>query len=438
MAATKEQLRLFQTLDGKRSAAQAAAAAAATATKQREAALAAGSTPRFPFHAFYEVDSRPALQHKKQLLDELLPGWRHAAQRPRFAEVDFSSDSSLKLLLTELTGAGFDPSERCCVVAEGLLPFLSQEQASGLLADLSALAAPGSRLLFDFVHAGEYALDALLAAASPSSSGSSGSTTSGAAEAEVPPGLANLAAALANKGAPLRSGLPPSFSGLVKFLQPHNFRLSALLPPHEVARYASQQPVEERRQGVVTAASGPSSSAGSSSSSKAGGKLVAAASEHLPVVPEFYSFGSAVKQDPRLLLRHADLALATAGASEAAAGGSGYGLSAGWEAVRGAALGSPSCLLRSLAFLFCGSTTLAASCWGPEAAVAAAEPGATEAGAAAGAAGTAAAPAAGSAGGSMASAAASVAALAAEIAAAIESDFDSHSTGEGYWWMWTS
>lgn len=40
--------------------------------------------------------------------------------------VDFGSDCSLKLLLTELTGAGFDPSERCCVVAEGLLPFLSQ------------------------------------------------------------------------------------------------------------------------------------------------------------------------------------------------------------------------------------------------------------------------------------------------------------------------
>ena len=126
--------------------------------------------PPAPFPQFYEVDSRPALQRKKQLLDEVLLGWRHAALRPRFAEggsccrqrepyavqlrgaricalglprstctlptscacsnlplaVDFGSDSSLKLLLTELTGAGFDPSERCCVVAEGLLPFLSQ------------------------------------------------------------------------------------------------------------------------------------------------------------------------------------------------------------------------------------------------------------------------------------------------------------------------
>lgn len=51
---------------------------------------------------------------------------RSSSFRPGSPAVDFASDSALKLLLTELTGAGFDPSERCCVVAEGLLPFLSQ------------------------------------------------------------------------------------------------------------------------------------------------------------------------------------------------------------------------------------------------------------------------------------------------------------------------
>lgn len=51
MAEAKEQLRLFHTLDSKRGAAKDAAAAAATATKQREAALATGSSPRLPFHA---------------------------------------------------------------------------------------------------------------------------------------------------------------------------------------------------------------------------------------------------------------------------------------------------------------------------------------------------------------------------------------------------
>lgn len=375
---------------------------------------------------------------------------------------------------------------------------------------------------------------------------------------------------------------------MVKFLQPHNFRLSALLPPREAARYAVHG--TQQHSGAAAAAKASSPAGSTTAGSKAGS--TAAATERLPLVPEFYSFTSAVKQDPRLLLRHDDLALTTAGASEAA--DSSYSLAAGWEAVRGAALGSPSCLLRSLAFLFCGSNTLAAGCWGPApgaapgatsgAAAAAASPAAlypappaptapaspppagspAAAGAAAGAApsaaaspgvaparrqmssewslavghflasrssssepgtaggssprqraaagaqalahaesiaallplpassssscgdegrlcapaaaspsshrtgqqaadsghllsdmptttaGTAADPvpaapaaaagpsAAGTAGASMASAAASVAALAAEIAAAIEHDFDSQSTGEGYWWMWTS
>lgn len=146
---------------------------------------------------------------------------------------------------------------------------------------------------------------------------------------------------------------------MVKFLQPHNFRLSALLPPREAARYAVHG--TQQHSGAAAAAKASSPAGSTTAGSKAGS--TAAATERLPLVPEFYSFTSAVKQDPRLLLRHDDLALTTAGASEAA--DSSYSLAAGWEAVRGAALGSPSCLLRSLAFLFCGSNTLAAGCWGP-------------------------------------------------------------------------
>lgn len=50
------------------------------------AGLPAAPAPPASLPQFYEVDSRPALQRKKQLLDEVLPGWRHAALRPRFAE----------------------------------------------------------------------------------------------------------------------------------------------------------------------------------------------------------------------------------------------------------------------------------------------------------------------------------------------------------------
>lgn len=58
------------------------------------------------------------------------------------------------MLIPELTAAGFAPADRCCVVAEGVLPYLGPLEAAGLMSDVAALAAPGSRLLFDFLHAG--------------------------------------------------------------------------------------------------------------------------------------------------------------------------------------------------------------------------------------------------------------------------------------------
>ncbi|KAL4430398.1 hypothetical protein ABPG77_002204 [Micractinium sp. CCAP 211/92] len=105
---------------------------------------------------FYEVDSRAEVARKEAALDAVLPGWRHAAQRPRFVEGKCCVDllaGSLDLI-PRLTAAGFDPSRRCCIVGEGLLPYLSPAQGSELLADLAALAAPGSHLLFDFMHEG--------------------------------------------------------------------------------------------------------------------------------------------------------------------------------------------------------------------------------------------------------------------------------------------
>jgi hypothetical protein len=89
-----------------------------------------------------------------------------------------------------------------------------------LLADLSALMSPGSRLLFDFMHT----------PGAPSSSGGSGS--GGGGGAWEPPGFASLAAAVANKGSPLRSGLRPSFSGGVRRF---SARRPGLLQLHNIA-----------------------------------------------------------------------------------------------------------------------------------------------------------------------------------------------------------
>lgn len=67
--------------------------------------------------------------------------------------VDLLGGSHLELI-TRLTAEGFDPQRRCCLVAEGLLPYLAPDACKALLQDLTALAAPGSRLLFDALLAG--------------------------------------------------------------------------------------------------------------------------------------------------------------------------------------------------------------------------------------------------------------------------------------------
>jgi hypothetical protein len=78
-----------------------------------------------------------------------------------------------------------------------------QERVVALLSDLSALAAPGSRFCFDFIHTD--ALEALQQRqAKP---------RGGAEAPKVPDGLAALAALAADKGRPLRSGLPRNASG---------------------------------------------------------------------------------------------------------------------------------------------------------------------------------------------------------------------------------
>lgn len=190
------------------------------------------------------------------------PSRRHA--------VDFGG--SLKSLITELTAAGFDPSARCCVLAEGLLPYLSQ--VGGGQFDVSASAwfllssppwppppPPNTRCRTrrsrcsptwprcarpaaacsstSSTQVGAFgggnlsacccsppcsrcvslhhrsappclpvadALDSLLAGAGAGAWGAAG-------DSATLPGLASLAAAAANKGCPLQSGLKPSFSG---------------------------------------------------------------------------------------------------------------------------------------------------------------------------------------------------------------------------------
>ncbi|KAI3425332.1 hypothetical protein D9Q98_009096 [Chlorella vulgaris] len=280
---------------------------------------------------FYEVDSRQAVQRKKEALDALLPSWRRAARRPRFVEVDFSG--SVKALITELTGAGFDPSLRCTVVAEGLLAYLSQDQADNLVRDLSALCAPGSRFLFDCLHA-----EAL-----ESSSG------------DLLPGFAALAAAAANKGQPLRLGLKPAFSAMVKYFQPRQFRVAQVVQPRDLAAFWKQH-----QQAAATAHKAAGQAAAAAPATKAA--LPPPPSPEvfgsLPYVPEYFSLVAVTKIDSRLMLRRAATGSSPTSGEEAAALGGGM---SGWLAAgTAAALTSPSCVVRSLAFLLWGGARLQA------------------------------------------------------------------------------
>ena len=140
--------------------------------------------------------------------------------RPALHAVPDWTPSGLRCLVTELTAAGFQAgagtsssatSARCVVVAEGLLQLMAPEAVDGLLRDLSALCAPGSRFLFDFLHAS----GAGAAAPADGSAGAAAGTDQGDDQALLllPPGYAALAAALASKGSPLASALKPAFAG---------------------------------------------------------------------------------------------------------------------------------------------------------------------------------------------------------------------------------
>ncbi|MFJ7152240.1 SAM-dependent methyltransferase [Streptomyces sp. NPDC100445] len=91
----------------------------------------------------YEVDHRALVAEKGRRLAEL--GARPATERREVA-ADLAGQ-----WLPALYDAGFDRDRPTLWVAEGLMFFLTQEQASGLLGALGSASAPGSRLAVDFV-----------------------------------------------------------------------------------------------------------------------------------------------------------------------------------------------------------------------------------------------------------------------------------------------
>ncbi|MEV5511113.1 SAM-dependent methyltransferase [Streptomyces orinoci] len=80
----------------------------------------------FKHHVLAGLDVRPRCIRTPLPVDLLDPGWPD-----------------------RLTGAGFDPAERTAWLVEGLLMYLTAEQAATLLETVGRLSAPGSRLMVE-------------------------------------------------------------------------------------------------------------------------------------------------------------------------------------------------------------------------------------------------------------------------------------------------
>lgn len=92
----------------------------------------------------FEVD-HPATQSAKRSRLSRLP---HADVR--FVAVDFERDD----LETALAAAGYDPAAVAGVLWEGVLSYLTAAAVDRTFALLQRLTAPGSRLIFTYVHQG--------------------------------------------------------------------------------------------------------------------------------------------------------------------------------------------------------------------------------------------------------------------------------------------
>lgn len=112
----------------------------------------------------FELDRPTLLELKGTLLGDAPPVARRVP-----VPVDLTADWP-----GHLRAAGFDPARPACWVIEGLLQYLPEAAVHALLDAVTALSAPGSRLVVDVVGAGLLAsararpiLDAMDAAGSP-------------------------------------------------------------------------------------------------------------------------------------------------------------------------------------------------------------------------------------------------------------------------------
>ncbi|GIL48590.1 hypothetical protein Vafri_4651 [Volvox africanus] len=106
-------------------------------------------------------------------------------------------------------GGGFNPRDKTLFTVEGLLYYLPPLAVARLLVSIRAVASPGSRVAFDFLHQDVFS------------------------GRRWEPGYETLRLTVRNKGEPKRSGMNPVT--LREYLSPMGWRLTYLPTPKEVA-----------------------------------------------------------------------------------------------------------------------------------------------------------------------------------------------------------
>lgn len=158
-----------------------------------------------PGVTFYEVDLPAASTRKQQLVQKL--GFVKEGMPP---PVYVAADLSRVDLATALAGCSFDPSQPALFTVEGLIYYLPQAAVEGLLASISRLSAPSSRLYFDFMHAAALQGRAFY------------------------PGFRVTARSVANKGEPFMSGIENSREAVTAVVEPHGFKLLLFKTPKDM------------------------------------------------------------------------------------------------------------------------------------------------------------------------------------------------------------
>jgi methyltransferase (TIGR00027 family) len=90
----------------------------------------------------FEVDTPSVFAFKDRVLADA--GAQPTARSRTAVHADLREDFAARL-----AGTAFDPGRPTAWVAEGVLPYLTAEQARQVITDVGALSAPGSRLVFE-------------------------------------------------------------------------------------------------------------------------------------------------------------------------------------------------------------------------------------------------------------------------------------------------